>query len=69
MLNFSILYFYFFVDGCKEPKVEGRCDALFERFYFNTETFDCEKFNYGGCGGNFNNFETKQKCLDECKPQ
>lgn len=36
------------------------------RFYYDNATKKCEKFIYGGCGGNENNFETKMKCVFAC---
>ncbi|XP_059155148.1 carboxypeptidase inhibitor SmCI-like [Physella acuta] len=44
----------------------GQCEALAPRFYYNPSTNDCEEFNYGGCGGNKNRFETKENCVDSC---
>ena len=40
--------------------------AYFERFYFDTETQSCQKFVYGGCQGNANNFETIEECQKNC---
>ena len=42
---------------CNLPEDGGRCRALLERYRFNPETNKCEIFQYGGCGGNKNNFE------------
>ena len=44
------------VDVCKLPKVVGPCRARFPRYFYNSATGDCEKFFYGGCRGNANNF-------------
>ncbi|MEE6489877.1 hypothetical protein FKM82_015709 [Ascaphus truei] len=44
----------------------GSCKASLERFYFNIYTRKCEHFEYGGCGGNENNFETKEECREKC---
>jgi hypothetical protein len=44
----------------------GPCDGAFPRWYFNAKSGECEMFSYGGCGGNENNFETKEACAKEC---
>merc|ERR1712137_21472 len=53
------------VDVCSLPVLAGSCRGSFERFAFDGNK--CQKFTYGGCGGNGNNFETKQECHAECK--
>ncbi|XP_012938464.1 carboxypeptidase inhibitor SmCI-like [Aplysia californica] len=53
---------------CYLPKKEGVCSSSFERFYFNTETGECESFTYRGCNGNLNNFKTEMGCRDKCMP-
>nr|XP_022310895.1 eppin-like [Crassostrea virginica] len=52
---------------CQLPKVVGPCKAKKRRFYFNSETGRCERFFYGGCCGNANNFKTYAKCCNACK--
>jgi len=49
-------------DVCSLPKVEGRCWAIFHRYYFDKNTRSCQKFIYGGCEGNANNFMTEEEC-------
>ncbi|KAH9374646.1 hypothetical protein HPB48_019825 [Haemaphysalis longicornis] len=51
---------------CYLPKVVGRCLAYMPRYYYNTTTRMCEKFIYGGCGGNANNFLTFLECNQTC---
>lgn len=53
-------------DVCKLPKVVGPCDGVFIRYYWDTNTKSCRKFEYGGCGGNGNNFLTKAQCEQKC---
>ncbi|XP_060068958.1 papilin-like isoform X3 [Ylistrum balloti] len=52
---------------CKLPKDVGPCRALVPRFYFNQETERCERFGYGGCQGNANNFATIDMCRQTCE--
>lgn len=54
---------------CALKKDEGPCKALKDRFYFNIETVHCEPFEYGGCQGNENNFETAEACEKMCLVQ
>ncbi|GFT53006.1 hypothetical protein NPIL_616831 [Nephila pilipes] len=51
---------------CKQEKEMGPCRASMPRFFYNKNTKRCEKFNYGGCKGNGNNFNTKQECEAAC---
>ncbi|XP_062587847.1 BPTI/Kunitz domain-containing protein-like, partial [Saccostrea cucullata] len=55
-------------DVCSQPKVVGPCKALIRRWWYNKRTANrCERFNYGGCQGNQNNFESKKGCENRCK--
>uniref|UniRef100_A0A0K8W2P0 Kunitz-type proteinase inhibitor kalicludin-3 n=1 Tax=Bactrocera latifrons TaxID=174628 RepID=A0A0K8W2P0_BACLA len=56
-------------DDCYQPREIGRCFGIFPRFSFNLNTKRCEKFVYGGCDGNANNFESKEACEKLCRPQ
>lgn len=51
---------------CDLPKEGGYCRASFPRWYYNSETEQCEKFTFGGCGGNGNNFHSKAQCQSRC---
>lgn len=53
-------------ENCLKKKDQGTCRGIFERFYYNVETETCEEFVFGGCGGNENNFVTKEKCNAYC---
>nr|P0DMX0.1 RecName: Full=PI-actitoxin-Axm2b; Short=PI-AITX-Axm2b; AltName: Full=AXPI-III [Anthopleura aff. xanthogrammica] len=56
-------------DFCYLPAVRGRCRGYFPRYFFSSETGKCERFIYGGCGGNRNNFESAQECGSTCYPR
>uniref|UniRef100_A0A8C5RIG1 BPTI/Kunitz inhibitor domain-containing protein n=1 Tax=Laticauda laticaudata TaxID=8630 RepID=A0A8C5RIG1_LATLA len=51
---------------CYLPAETGPCEALITRFYYNSALNKCQKFTYGGCHGNVNNFETKEECHHTC---
>ncbi|XP_052421194.1 tissue factor pathway inhibitor a [Carassius gibelio] len=57
---------HIFHQSCALKKDEGPCKAIKDRFYFDTEAGRCEPFEYGGCQGNENNFETLQECEEMC---
>jgi hypothetical protein len=54
------------VNACKLPVVSGPCFAMNPRYYFNQENNRCERFIYGGCGGNENNFKNANDCVRTC---
>lgn len=48
-----------------KPRV-GLCKAAHERWFFNYTSRRCDSFIYGGCGGNENNFMSKDECQRKC---
>ncbi|CAG0893068.1 unnamed protein product [Cyprideis torosa] len=48
---------------CQLPAKTGVCRGYFTRYHFDPKDETCKSFVYGGCGGNGNNFETKEECL------
>ena len=57
-----------FRNGCRLPKKVGLCRAAFPRFFYNAKTKKCERFIFGGCRGNANNFKTLAACKAKCTP-
>ncbi|KAF7252608.1 Tissue factor pathway inhibitor 2 [Varanus komodoensis] len=53
-------------DICLQPPPEDDCGALVARWFYDRYTQTCQKFTYGGCEGNENNFPTLQACLEKC---
>ena len=51
---------------CDLPRETGPCLAVLPRWYFNGSSGLCERFTYGGCRGNRNNFVTLRSCLQTC---
>ncbi|XP_017538280.1 tissue factor pathway inhibitor a isoform X1 [Pygocentrus nattereri] len=59
-------HLHIFHHSCALKKDEGPCKALKDRFYFDIDTGRCEPFEFGGCQGNANNFETLEECEEMC---
>lgn len=57
---------HIFHHSCALKKDEGPCKAMKDRFYFNIDSRRCESFEYGGCQGNANNFESLEQCEEMC---
>lgn len=55
-----------FNELCALKDEPGPCKAIKDRFFFNVDNGRCERFEYGGCGGNANNFETLEECEETC---
>ena len=53
-------------ERCYKPKASGHCKGFHRFWYFNREKETCQKFIYGGCGGNSNRFSTKASCDKVC---
>ncbi|XP_048372017.1 tissue factor pathway inhibitor [Sphaerodactylus townsendi] len=51
---------------CAMKSDSGPCKALHSRYHFKLQTLQCELFDYGGCGGNENNFLTLEECQAMC---
>uniref|UniRef100_A0A8D2KYY7 BPTI/Kunitz inhibitor domain-containing protein n=1 Tax=Varanus komodoensis TaxID=61221 RepID=A0A8D2KYY7_VARKO len=54
-------------DICDLPVDPGHCKAYIVRYYYNRATNRCQKFIYGGCKGNGNNFKTLEQCQKTCE--
>jgi len=61
---------FYFAD-CLLPKKPGKCKAYFPRYYYDSKKKSCQKFIYGGCQGNANNFKSLEECERKCntKPE
>ncbi|ESP02285.1 hypothetical protein LOTGIDRAFT_60548, partial [Lottia gigantea] len=51
---------------CNLKAETGPCRALDPRYHYNSQKKTCQKFNYGGCAGNKNNFKTEEECINFC---
>ncbi|XP_045168913.2 papilin-like [Mercenaria mercenaria] len=53
--------------ACLQPPKTGPCRAAIQRYFYNTETCQCESFTWGGCQPNGNNFPSPASCQAACK--
>ncbi|KAG9265150.1 kunitz-type protease inhibitor 2-like [Astyanax mexicanus] len=53
-----------FAEKCQAEKKVGPCRASMPRFFYNSGT--CQRFTYGGCKGNNNNYLSEEECMKTC---
>ncbi|XP_041350628.1 spondin-1-like [Gigantopelta aegis] len=51
---------------CSEKADAGPCRGTFVRWFYNSTIQKCQIFNYGGCRGNENKFDTQDDCVELC---
>lgn len=47
---------------------EGTCYESQIKYYFDRTKSECLPFEFSGCGGNENNFDSLAKCQSSCHP-
>ncbi|XP_034473707.1 male accessory gland serine protease inhibitor-like [Drosophila innubila] len=51
----------------EEFGVIGACRGQLTKWTYRRDTNECVNFNYGGCQGNNNLFDSKSQCESSCK--
>ncbi|KAL1235586.1 Papilin [Trichinella pseudospiralis] len=54
------------LNRCFHPLDTGTCSKNIQRWYYDDVEEKCKPFAYTGCGGNGNNFATKEDCDQNC---
>uniref|UniRef100_G3SMX7 Papilin, proteoglycan like sulfated glycoprotein n=1 Tax=Loxodonta africana TaxID=9785 RepID=G3SMX7_LOXAF len=52
---------------CLLPSAHGSCTDWAARWYFIASVGQCNRFWYGGCHGNANNFPSEEECVSSCR--
>nr|XP_035973742.1 papilin isoform X7 [Halichoerus grypus] len=52
---------------CLLPSAHGSCADWAARWYFVPSVGQCNRFWYGGCHGNGNNFASEEECISSCR--
>ncbi|XP_014394827.1 PREDICTED: papilin [Myotis brandtii] len=58
---------YAYPVGCLLPSALGSCTDWAPRWYFIASVGRCNRFWYGGCHGNANNFASEEECMSSCR--
>ncbi|XP_041827814.1 kunitz-type protease inhibitor 1a [Melanotaenia boesemani] len=51
---------------CMVPVKPGPCRGSYPRWHYNAASGKCEKFSYGGCKPNLNNYLSEEECTNAC---
>lgn len=54
-------------DHCMAPMKIGPCRGSFPRWHYNGASEKCEKFEFGGCKANLNNYLNEDECTKACE--
>ena len=52
---------------CLAPVSEKSCEPTQTRYYYDTGSGNCTRFEFNGCGGNANNYKSLEECNLACK--
>jgi hypothetical protein len=44
----------------------GPCDAFKVQWFYDSREGFCKEFQYGGCQGNGNRYQTREECESKC---
>uniref|UniRef100_A0A182JSY1 Papilin n=1 Tax=Anopheles christyi TaxID=43041 RepID=A0A182JSY1_9DIPT len=55
--------------SCREPLDTGSCEEQQARWYFASDSQKCMPFYFTGCGGNDNQFVSRDHCEERCPPK
>ena len=63
---YYLLPYIIIAEICAMSEDSGNCLAFQRKWRYNSLAGECVEFSYGGCGGNKNNFDSKEACDRFC---
>jgi papilin len=55
------------LEKCMLPRDEGLCHESQIKYYFDRTKLECAPFEFSGCGGNNNNYNSLAECKEKCQ--
>ena len=52
---------------CELEMKQGNCSQKVTKWFYDKKARYCKQFDFTGCNGNENRFETRQQCTEICE--
>ncbi len=52
---------------CDLPVNKGNCSQRVNKWFYDKQERYCREFEFTGCNGNENKFETREQCIEICE--
>lgn len=55
------------ISTCDLPMETGNCSQKITKWFYDKKAMYCRLFEFTGCNGNDNKFETREQCTEICE--